>query len=114
VGAPLQEWLDTVVVGGAADLANVALSGAPDWLTSLVVDGIIGGVGTVLTFLPILIIFFASFSFVEDVGYMARAAYVVDRFMHLMGLHGKSFLPLFLGFGCNVPSVMGARIVESP
>ncbi len=114
VGAPLQEWLDIVVVGGAADLANAALSGAPDWLTSLVVDGIIGGVGTVLTFLPILIIFFASFGFVEDVGYMARAAYVVDRFMHLMGLHGKSFLPLFLGFGCNVPSVMGARIVESP
>lgn len=114
VGAPLQEWLNTVVVGGAADLAKAALSGAPDWLTSLVVDGIIGGVGTVLTFLPILIIFFASFGFVEDVGYMARAAYVVDRFMHLMGLHGKSFLPLFLGFGCNVPSVMGARIVESP
>lgn len=114
VGAPLQEWLDTVIVGGAADLANAALNGAPHWLTSLVVDGIIGGVGTVLTFLPILIIFFASFGFVEDVGYMARAAYVVDRFMHLMGLHGKSFLPLFLGFGCNVPSVMGARIVESP
>ncbi len=114
VGAPLQEWLDTVVVGGAADLAGAALSGAPDWLTRLVVDGIIGGVGTVITFLPILVIFFASFGFVEDVGYMARAAYVVDRFMHLMGLHGKSFLPLFLGFGCNVPSVMGARIVESP
>ncbi len=114
VGAPLQEWLDAVVVGGAADLASAALSGAPGWLTGLVVDGMIGGVGTVLTFLPILIIFFASFGFVEDVGYMARAAYVVDRFMHLMGLHGKSFLPLFLGFGCNVPSVMGARIVESP
>lgn len=114
VGAPLQEWLDAVVVGGVADLANVALSGAPNWLRSLVVDGIIGGVGTLLTFLPILIIFFVSFGFVEDVGYMARAAYVVDRFMHLMGLHGKSFLPLFLGFGCNVPSVMGARIIESP
>lgn len=114
LGAPLQGWLDTVVVGGAADLAGAALRGAPDWLAGLVVDGIIGGVGTVLTFLPILVIFFVAFGLVEDVGYMARVAYVMDRFMHLMGLHGKSFLPLFLGFGCNVPSVMGARIVESP
>jgi ferrous iron transport protein B len=67
----------------------------------------------VLTFLPILAIFFAAFGLLEDVGYMARAAYVMDNLMHLMGLHGKSFLPLFLGFGCNVPAVMGARIIES-
>jgi len=66
----------------------------------------------VLTFLPILIIFFAVLGALEDVGYLARAAYVMDRFMHLMGLHGKSFMPLFLGFGCNVPAVMGARIIE--
>jgi ferrous iron transport protein B len=78
-----------------------------------VVDGAIGGAGTVITFLPILAIFFAVLALLEDVGYMARAAYVMDRFMHLMGLHGKSFLPLFLGFGCNVPAVMGARIVDS-
>ena len=75
-------------------------------------DGVIGGAGTVLTFLPILVIFFAAFGFLEDLGYMARAAYVMDRFMHLMGLHGKSFLPLFLGLGCNIPAVMGARVVE--
>ncbi len=79
----------------------------------LVVDGIIGGVGSVLTFLPILVIFFASFGFLEDVGYMARAAYVMDNFMHWMGLHGKSFLPLFLGFGCNVPAVIGTRVIDS-
>ena len=67
-----------------------------------------------VTFLPILIIFFAILGLLEDVGYMARAAYVMDRFMHAMGLHGKSFLPLFLGFGCNVPAVSGARIIDSP
>jgi len=78
------------------------------------VDGIIGGVGAVITFLPILAIFFAVMGALEDVGYMARAAYVMDGFMHLMGLHGKSFLPLFLGFGCNVPAVLGTRVIESP
>ena len=113
VGAPLQGLLETYVVAGSAELAAGALSGAPVWLTSLVVDGLIGGVGTVLTFIPILIIFFAFLGLLEDVGYMARAGYVMDRFMHLMGLHGKSFMPLFLGFGCNVPAVMGTRVIES-
>jgi ferrous iron transport protein B len=79
----------------------------------LLVDGIIGSVGSVLSFFPMLVIFFAVLAVLEDVGYMARAAYVMDRFMHLMGLHGKSFLPLFLGFGCNVPAVMGCRVIES-
>jgi ferrous iron transport protein B len=113
VGAPLQDLLDTYVVGALTDAASAWLAGAPAWLSGLVVDGIIGGAGTVITFLPILVIFFAVLAFLEDMGYMARAAYVMDRFMHLMGLHGKSFLPLFLGFGCNVPAVMGARIIES-
>jgi ferrous iron transport protein B len=89
----------------AALLAPVPL------LSGLVVRGLLGGVGTVLTFLPILVIFFAMLGIIEDVGYLARAAYVMDRFMHLMGLHGQSFLPLFLGFGCNVPAVLGARII---
>jgi ferrous iron transport protein B len=75
---------------------------------------VLGGVGTVLTFAPILIIFFAGLAMLEDVGYMARAAYMMDGFMRLMGLHGKSFLPLFLGFGCNVPSVAGTRVIEAP
>jgi ferrous iron transport protein B len=79
-----------------------------------VADGVIGGAGAVLTFLPILIIFFAAMGVLEDVGYMARAAYVMDGFMHLMGLHGKSFLPLFVGFGCNVPGVLCSRVIESP
>ena len=112
IGAPLQDLLDIYVVGTLANAASSGLAGAPAWLNGLVVNGIIGGVGTVITFLPILVIFFAVLALLEDMGYMARAAYVMDRFMHLMGLHGKSFLPLFLGFGCNVPAVMGARIID--
>jgi ferrous iron transport protein B len=77
------------------------------------VDGVIGGVGAVITFLPIMAIFFTVFALLEDIGYMARAAFVMDNLMHLMGLHGKSFLPLFLGFGCNVPAIMGTRVIDS-
>ncbi len=114
VGTPLQKWLDRVVVQELADWLLRLLAGGPAWLSGLLVDGVIGGVGTMLTFTPILVIFFAAMSFLEDVGYMARAAYSMDRFMHQMGLHGKSFMPLFLGFGCNVPAVMGTRIVDEP
>jgi len=114
VGTPLQALLDTYLVHTGAAWVRAVLSSAPPWLVGLLADGVIGGAGTVVTFLPILVIFFATLGLLEDVGYMARAAYVMDRFMHLMGLHGKSFLPLFLGFGCNVPAVMGARIIDSP
>jgi ferrous iron transport protein B len=114
IAAPLQGWLDTYVVQGGAHLVRAALAGAPPWLVGLLADGVVAGAGTVITFIPILIIFFAILGLLEDVGYMARAAYVMDRFMHAMGLHGKSFLPLFLGFGCNVPAVAGARIIDSP
>jgi ferrous iron transport protein B len=113
VGAPIQDLLDTHVVGSLADGVGAAMAGARPWLRDLVVDGLIGGVGAMLTFLPILVIFFAAMGILEDVGYMARAAYVMDGFMHLMGLHGKSFLPLFVGFGCNVPAVLGTRVIES-
>jgi len=85
IGIPLQELLDTHVIGALAGWAAGALASAPAWLRGLLVEGIIGGVGTVLTFLPILLIFFAVMGFLEDLGYMARAAYVMDRFMHLMG-----------------------------
>jgi ferrous iron transport protein B len=113
IGTPLQDLLDVYVVGGLASVASGWLAGGPAWLRGLVVDGLIGGAGTVITFLPILVIFFAVLALLEDMGYMTRAAYVMDRFMHLMGLHGKSFMPLFLGFGCNVPAVMGTRIIDS-
>jgi ferrous iron transport protein B len=113
VGAPLQDLLDVYVVGALAELARAVLVGMPAWIADLVADGVIGGAGAMLTFLPILVIFFAAMGMLEDIGYLARAAYVMDGFMHLMGLHGKSFLPLFLGFGCNVPAVLGARVIES-
>lgn len=113
IGSPLQSWLAINVVGRLGELVQNAMVSSPVWLSSLIVDGVIGGVGSVITFLPILIIFFASFGFLEDIGYMARAAYVMDNVMHMMGLHGKSFLPLFLGFGCNVPAIMGTRVIDS-
>jgi ferrous iron transport protein B len=113
LGTPAVSWLDQAIVGPAADLARAILPANPPWLRSLVAEGMIGGVGTVLTFVPILVIFFVALGVLEDVGYLARAAYVMDRFMHPMGLHGRSFMPLFLGFGCNVPAVMGCRIIEN-
>lgn len=113
IGTPIQDWLDTAIISPIAQFATNALADAPFWVSGMVVDGVIGGAGSVLTFLPILVIFFATFALLEDVGYMARAAYVMDNMMHLMGLHGKSFLPLFLGFGCNVPSIMGTRVIDS-
>ena len=113
VGTPLQRWMATYLVGGVAQGATWALASAPPWLVSLVVQGVIGGVGAMITFVPILLIFFTMMGLLEDIGYMARAAYVMDRFMHIMGLHGKSFMPLFLGFGCNVPAIMGTRIIDA-
>ncbi|PKN05784.1 MAG: ferrous iron transport protein B, partial [Deltaproteobacteria bacterium HGW-Deltaproteobacteria-7] len=112
VGYPLQGWLEALTSSLGSAVEN-GLQGEPQWIKGLLVDGIIGGAGSVLTFVPILVIFFFAMSFLEDVGYMARAAFVMDRFMHIIGLHGKSFLPMCLGFGCNVASVLGARIVES-
>ena len=109
---PMVNWLDTQVISSTAESVRQALEPAPDWLTSLLVDGLIAGAGAVLSLLPVLLIFFAVLGVLEDIGYLARSAYVMDRFMHWMGLHGRSFLPLFIGFGCNVPGVLGARIVE--
>ena len=112
LATPIVDWLDAGIIAPLSESAGSVLAATPAWFSGLVVGGLIGGVGTVLTFLPILVVFFAVLGVLEDVGYLARAADVMDRFMHLMGLHGKSFLPLFLGFGCNVPAVMGARIIE--
>lgn len=83
-------------------------------LKSLLNDGIIGGVGAVISFIPHIVLLFVSISFLEDTGYMARAAFVIDRVMRGVGLHGKSFISMLLGFGCNVPSIMGARILDNP
>lgn len=112
VGFPLQRSLEWGMSHISREL-SVILTSAPGWVKGLVIDGVIGGVGSVMTLLPILLIFFGFMAVLEDTGYMARAAYVMDRFMHVIGLHGKSFFPLCLGFGCNVPAIMGTRIVES-
>jgi ferrous iron transport protein B len=109
---PVVSWLATQVISSIAESVRQALAPAPMWLTSLLVDGLIAGAGAVLALLPVLVIFFAVLGLLEDIGYLARSAYVMDRFMHWMGLHGRSFLPLFIGFGCNVPGVLGARIIE--
>ncbi|HVM70781.1 MAG TPA: ferrous iron transport protein B [Anaerolineales bacterium] len=112
VGSPLQAWLSRLT-GELAQLLRVNWVHAPRWLVEFFAGGVLGGIGMVLTFLPILIIFFAILGFMEDTGYMARAAYLSDRWMHMMGLHGKSFMPILLGFGCNVPAILGTRIIES-
>ena len=113
LASPIVEWLQFAIIVPLANYLSVTLVNAPNWFSGLIVDGLIGGVGTVLTFIPILVLFFTVIGILEDVGYLARAAYVMDRFMHLMGLHGRSFLSLFIGFGCNVPAVMGTRIIEN-
>lgn len=82
-------------------------------IQSLLVDGVIGGVGGVLLFVPLIIILFACISFLEDTGYMARAAFLMDRFLHIFGLHGQSFLPMVIGFGCSVPAIMSARTLKN-
>ena len=112
VGFPLQRLLEGFI-GAFGKTLEPLLASAPAWIKGLVIEGVIGGAGSVLTFLPILLIFFATLALLEDVGYMARAAFVMDRFMHLVGLHGKSFIPMCIGFGCNVPAILGVRIVES-
>jgi ferrous iron transport protein B len=112
VGSPLQAWLSQLV-GQVAQLVRGSWANSPGWLVEFFAGGVLGGLGMVLTFLPILIIFFAILGFLEDTGYMARAAYLSDRWMHMMGLHGKSFIPILLGFGCNVPAILGTRIIES-
>lgn len=113
MGIPAQKFLDSQLVQRGREFVNNSLD-VPFWFRSLLANGILSGMGTVLTFIPILVFFFAAWAFVEDVGYMARVAFVTDRFMHMLGLHGKSVMPLCLGFGCNVPAVLGTRIIDSP
>lgn len=104
------DWIDT----GVAALGDWVSRVMPDGpLRDMVVDGIIAGVGAVIVFLPQILILYAFISFMEDSGYMARAAFIMDRLMHKMGVHGKSFIPLIMGFGCNVPAVMATRTIES-
>ena len=104
------DWIEEGVEWLGAWLGNTMAEGP---LRSMFVDGIIGGVGSVIVFLPQILILYFFISLMEDSGYMARAAFIMDKLMHKMGLHGKSFIPLVMGFGCNVPAVMATRTIES-
>lgn len=110
LGAYPMEWIENLV-GWIGNFVRGNMSEGP--LKDLLVDGIIGGVGGVIVFLPNILILYLFISFMEDSGYMARAAFIMDKIMHKMGLHGKSFIPLVMGFGCNVPAIMASRTIES-
>ncbi len=103
-------WIDALVGWIGNLFASIMRDG---WLKDLVVDGIIAGVGSVLVFLPNILILYFFISIMEDTGYMARTAFIVDKLMHHLGLHGKSFIPMVMGFGCNVPAIMATRTIES-
>ena len=109
VGQYPMNWLESLF-GWLGDAVGSVMSEGP--LRSLLVDGIIAGVGSVLVFLPNILILYLFISFMEDSGYMARAAFIMDKLMHRMGLHGKSFIPMIMGFGCNVPAIMATRTIE--
>lgn len=110
VGAYPQGWLEDAFTSLGDWATSVIPAGQ---LQSLVVDGIIGGVGAVLSFVPLIVLLFLGIAFLEDTGYMARAAFVMDRVMRACGLHGKSFIPLLIGYGCSIPAIMGARILDN-
>ena len=104
------DWIEAGVEWLGQQVATTLPEG---WLRAMLVEGVIGGVGSVIVFLPQILILYFFISMMEDSGYMARAAFIMDRLMHGMGLHGKSFIPLIMGFGCNVPAVMATRTIES-
>ena len=110
LSAPFMDWIDAFF----GWLGGYAAGVSPAWLGSLLADGIIGGLGSVLIFIPPIFLLFIAISILEDSGYMARAAFVMDRLMHKIGLHGRSFIPMILGFGCNIPGIMACRTIENP
>ena len=109
LGAYPQQWIESGI-NALSGLLHAEMS--PGWFTSMLVDGVVQGVGAVLAFLPNIIILFFFLSILEDTGYMARAAFIMDKIMHRIGLHGRSFIPMLIGFGCNVPAIMAARSID--
>ncbi len=110
LGSYPMDWIESFVAWIGEMIGQYMPEGA---LKAMLIDGVIGGVGSVIVFLPQILILYFFISFMEDSGYMARAAFIMDKIMHKMGLHGKSFIPLIMGFGCNVPAVMATRTIES-
>jgi ferrous iron transport protein B len=115
VGDPIADYLDgTISALGERIAFLMETAGFPLFAGSFVADGVIGGVGSIVVFFPHIMVLFAFIAILEDSGYMARGAFVMDRIMRAMGLHGKSFIPMLMGFGCNVPSIMATRVLERP
>jgi len=106
-------WLETFFEWSGQTVSGFWPAGSESWLRSLLVNGVISGVGGVIVFLPNILLLFLAIAMLEDTGYMARAAFIMDRIMHKIGLHGKSFIPMLIGFGCSVPAIMATRILEN-
>jgi len=113
IGKHPMGWLEMFFEWAGREIAGLWPAGSDSWLCSLLVDGIISGVGGVIVFLPNILLLFLAIAMLEDSGYMARAAFIMDRIMHKIGLHGKSFIPMLIGFGCSVPAIMATRILEN-
>ncbi|MCK9475888.1 MAG: ferrous iron transport protein B [Candidatus Muirbacterium halophilum] len=114
LGDPMIGWVETIIGFISSGVATIlGKMGVPELIISLATDGIIEGVGSVLTFIPVIALLYLAIGILEDTGYMSRAAFVMDKFMHMLGLHGKSFIPMVVGFGCTVPGVMATRTLES-
>ncbi|MBN2804884.1 MAG: ferrous iron transport protein B [Deltaproteobacteria bacterium] len=113
VGAYPMDWIDSGLAMLSRLLSQTVLSSSPPEIKSLVINGIIGGVGGVLVFLPNIIILFMGLAILQDTGYMSRAAFLTDSMMHKFGLHGRSFVPMLMGFGCTVPAIMATRTIEN-
>lgn len=110
--APLQDWLDGFINGFIGKYAGLLVEGTPDWLSSFVLDGLIAGVGGVLVFVPLMLFLYFFLAILEESGYMSRVAFLMDKVMRTMGLNGKAFVPMVLGFGCTVPAIYATRTLE--
>ena len=113
IGQPLSDLLDSLLNDSLIPIIESLIQGTAPWFQSLIIDGIIGGVGGILVLLPIILSLFACITILEDSGYMARVAFIMDKIMRKMGLSGKAFIPMIVGFGCSVPAIMTARTLES-
>lgn len=112
IGEYPMSWIESFFTWTGSGISSLWPAGSESAAKSLIVDGVIGGVGGVIVFLPNIIMLFLAIAILEDTGYMSRAAFIVDRLMHKIGLHGKSFIPMLIGFGCTVPAIMATRIIE--
>ena len=113
IGQPLSDLLDSLLNDSLVPIIENLIHGTSPWFQSLIIDGIIGGVGGILVLLPIILSLFACITILEDSGYMARVAFIMDKIMRKMGLSGKAFIPMIIGFGCSAPAIMTARTLES-